>query len=460
MESLNKNLRCGVNENTNGSNDYGSNSIRQSSYTSGLGLGGQGSFGAYTTGPGPGINIPHGANFIHPLLVDSLLTTKILLLPHQAKAQKTILLGPPPPYPFLSEEPVDNNQDSSSSDLPESSKSSDNGSTGRIGSKTLSSSYGNASSDSGSSSPRSLSDQYENGIKKNKGNESLKDNDNDLEGSPYSGSSSTNDDTQTQASKDNKFMMNHLMALNSLNYMMDVNHKKGDTDFDSIPGVSGCLDDNGAPYDLQAAARRLHTDFLQFCMAKESAKMLFMNRVAILQNMARLRQQSSDRTTSSSNDDPDEIKHPPRKGKKRKKSKPHPIRLENHSEMSLNSVSDSSISQIASSMANSTGYPSQHSIRGANVSSMSGMPTNMKIISQPISVGKQLENQIGSYVCRLCSSVYPDAISLANHRCREIASPQYVCPECGKKFRGPANLASHRRWHRPQPNNPNNQQQS
>ncbi len=40
------------------------------------------------------------------------------------------------------------------------------------------------------------------------------------------------------------------------------------------------------------------------------------------------RQQSSvDRTTSNSNDDPDEIKHPPRKGKKRKKSKPHPIRL-------------------------------------------------------------------------------------------------------------------------------------
>lgn len=90
MESLNKNLRTGVNENTNGSNDngLGSSSIRQSSYTSGLGLGGQGSFGAYTTGPGPGgleISIPHGANFIHPLLVDSLLTSKILLLPHQAR---------------------------------------------------------------------------------------------------------------------------------------------------------------------------------------------------------------------------------------------------------------------------------------------------------------------------------------------------------------------------------------
>ena len=72
---------------------------------------------------------------------------------------------------------MDNNQDSSSSDLPESSKSSDNGSTGRNWSKTLSSSYGNGSSDSGSSS-----DQYENGNKKNKGNESLKEDDNYLKG--------------------------------------------------------------------------------------------------------------------------------------------------------------------------------------------------------------------------------------------------------------------------------------
>ena len=88
MESLNKKLRCGVNENTNGSNDNGSSSIRQSICNSGLGLGDQGSLGAYTTSPGSGgqgRNIPHGADFIHPLLVDSLLKTKILLLPHQAR---------------------------------------------------------------------------------------------------------------------------------------------------------------------------------------------------------------------------------------------------------------------------------------------------------------------------------------------------------------------------------------
>ena len=49
------------------------------------------------------------------------------------------------------------------------------------------------------------------------------------------------------------------------------------------------IHNSGAPYDLQAAAKRLQTDFLQFCLAKESAKLLFMNRLVILQNMAKLR---------------------------------------------------------------------------------------------------------------------------------------------------------------------------
>ena len=113
---------------------------------------------SYTPGPGPG-----RPGFIHPMLVDSLWNIrypKILALPQDPEA----ILGPPPPYPF----PKDNgesNKESSGSDMPESSKSSDNGSSSFDGNdpKTL--------SDSGSSSPRSLSDQYDNGQKEYENNQ-------------------------------------------------------------------------------------------------------------------------------------------------------------------------------------------------------------------------------------------------------------------------------------------------
>ncbi|BFF98531.1 zinc finger protein 184 [Drosophila madeirensis] len=60
-----------------------------------------------------------------------------------------------------------------------------------------------------------------------------------------------------------------------------------------------------------------------------------------------------------------------------------------------------------------------------------------------------IKNVIGDYVCRLCRIKFEDAFGLARHRCACIVLLEYRCPECGKQFNCPANLASHRRWHKP-----------
>lgn len=61
----------------------------------------------------------------------------------------------------------------------------------------------------------------------------------------------------------------------------------------------------------------------------------------------------------------------------------------------------------------------------------------------------KIENRIGDYNCMLCRDHFTDAFALAQHRCPRIIHIEYRCTECEKVFNCPANLASHRRWHKP-----------
>ena len=54
-----------------------------------------------------------------------------------------------------------------------------------------------------------------------------------------------------------------------------------------------------------------------------------------------------------------------------------------------------------------------------------------------------------NFNCKLCKMIFTDAFSLAQHKCAGIKLVEHRCPECDKVFSCPANLASHRRWHRP-----------
>ncbi|CAF1467878.1 unnamed protein product, partial [Didymodactylos carnosus] len=74
----------------------------------------------------------------------------------------------------------------------------------------------------------------------------------------------------------------------------------------------------------------------------------------------------------------------------------------------------------------------------------------VEITQETIEELKKIKNIIGDYICQLCKVKYENAFQLAMHKCPRVVHIEFRCPDCDKTFNCPANLASHRRWHKPE----------
>ncbi|KAJ8409146.1 hypothetical protein AAFF_G00241670 [Aldrovandia affinis] len=91
--------------------------------------------------------------------------------------------------------------------------------------------------------------------------------------------------------------------------------------------------------------------------------------------------------------------------------------------------------------------PKLNSEVGVTTSTVVGLKTTKTGTKSEVLSGRV--KPLGKFICQLCQEEYPNPFSLAHHKCSRIVRVEYRCPECDKAFNCPANLASHRRWHKP-----------